>query len=138
MNSLFQVMLSVYFQHTQLEPSIRMRKGCRGGRIIVITRAVIVTFSCFLLLYSNEGKLRPQDDTRYFRSLHIRNTSADQRHNTNNTVTKAISYVRMRGTNTSTIMKMLILAYYFLSFSLRTFKIFKNDCVPVVLYVCGI
>jgi len=98
MNSMFQVMLSVHFQHKQREPSIRMRTGCRGGQIMVITRAVIVTFSCFLLLYSNEGKLRPQDDTHYFRSLHIRNTPAAQRHNTNNTVTETVSYLRMRGT----------------------------------------
>jgi len=88
-------MHSVHFQYTQRELSIRMRTGCRGGRIMVITRAVIITFSCFLLLYSNEGKLRPQDDTR---SLHIRNTPAAQRHNINNTVTETVSYLRLRGT----------------------------------------
>ncbi|KDR14960.1 inactive pancreatic lipase-related protein 1 [Zootermopsis nevadensis] len=32
-----------------------MRTGCRGDRIMAIARAVIIEFSCFLLLYSNEG-----------------------------------------------------------------------------------
>jgi hypothetical protein len=100
-------MLSVYFQHTQREPSIRMRTGCRGGRIMAITRAVIVTFSCFLLLYSNEGKLRPQDDTHYFRSFHIRNIPSAQRHKTNNAVTETVSCLQMRGTKPSTVIKTL-------------------------------
>jgi len=59
---------------------------------------VIVTFSCFLLLYSNEGKLWPQDDNHCFRSLHIRNIPAAQRHKTNNAVREIVSYLRMRGT----------------------------------------
>jgi hypothetical protein len=91
-------MLSVHFQHKQREPCIRMSTGCSGGRIMTITRAVIVTFSCFLLLYSKEGKLRPQDGTHYFRSLQIRNVPAAQRQNTNNSVTETVSYLRMRGT----------------------------------------
>jgi hypothetical protein len=95
---MFQVMFSVHFQHTQREPCTRMSTGCRGGRIMAITRAVIVTFSCFLLLYSKEGKLRPQDDTNYFRSFHIRNIHAAQRHKTNNAVTETVSYLRMMGT----------------------------------------
>jgi hypothetical protein len=94
---MFQVMLTVPFQHTQREPSTRMSSGCRGGRIMTITRAVIVTFSCFLLLYSNEGKLRPQDYDHYFLSLHIRNIPAAQRHKTNNAVTETVSYLRMMG-----------------------------------------
>jgi hypothetical protein len=133
MNSLFQMKLSVYFQNKQREPSIRMRTGCRGGRIMVITRAVIVTFSCFLLLYSNEGKLRPQDDTHYFHSFHIRNIPAAQRHKTNNAVAESVSYLRIRGTK---------LKYHHeetdcsVLFPIIQFKIFKKDYVSVVLYVC--
>jgi len=112
----------VYFQNKQREASIRMRTGCRGGRIMVITRAVIVTFSCFLLLYSNEGKLRPQDDVHYFCSFHTRNTPAAQRHKINNAVTETVSYLRIGEQNTSTIMKTLTVAYCFLSFSLRSLK----------------
>jgi hypothetical protein len=97
-NSMFQVMLSVHFQHAQRETCVRMSTGCRGGRIMAITRVVIVTFSCFLLLYSKEGKLRSQDGTHYFRSLHIRNVPAAQRHKTNNAVTKTVRCLRMRGT----------------------------------------
>jgi hypothetical protein len=36
---------------------------------MAITRAVIVNFSCFLLLYSKEGKLQAQDGTHFFRSF---------------------------------------------------------------------
>lgn len=137
MNSMFQVMLSVHFQHTQRESTIRMRTGCRGGRIMAITRAVIVAFSCFLLLYSNEGKLRQQDDTHYFRSLHIRNIPAARRYKTNNAVTETVSYLRMMGTNTSSIMKILIVAYYFLSFSLRCLEtiVYLFFCMSVELNV---
>jgi len=136
-NSVFQVMLSVHFQHTQGEPCIRMRTGCRRGRIMAIMRAVIATFSCFLLLYSNEGKLRPQDDAHYFRSHHIPNILLAQRHKTNNAMNATVSYLRMRVTKhikhheeiNSTLLCLII-----------QFGIFKNDCVglPVVLYVCGI
>jgi hypothetical protein len=98
MNSIFQAMFSVHFQDTQREPCTRMSTGCRGGRIMAITRAVIVTFSCFLLLYSNEGKLRPQDDTHYFSPFTFATFLQPKRHKTNNAVIETVSYLRMIGT----------------------------------------
>jgi hypothetical protein len=87
-----------------------MSTGCRGGRIMAITRAVIVTFSCFLLLYSKEGKLRSPDGTHYFRSLQIRNVPAAQRHNTNNAMAEIVGYLRRGKQNKHKIMKTLTVA----------------------------